>query len=158
MYPLGVLVISLLLTLPFRSLSLDDFDSYSFALALDDYDLALQQPQPPGFPVYIALARILRLICPEPSDRPDTAQRRERRRCTRCWSALLGRLIAPRLPTVACLGALLFALTPVSWLTGDKALSDMTGCRLHPLEFLSMAGPGGDASAGKHPPVPLLAA
>jgi len=46
--PIVILTTALLLYLPFRSISLDDFDSYSFALALEDFDLTLQQPQPPG--------------------------------------------------------------------------------------------------------------
>ena len=124
--PFGVFAISLLLTLPFRSFSLDDFDSYSFALALDDYDLALQQPQPPGFPVYIALARMVRLICPEPRTALTLVSAVSGAGAA-MLVALLGRLIAPRLPTVAYLGAFLYALTPVAWLTAGKALSDGPG-------------------------------
>ncbi|MFQ5514700.1 MAG: hypothetical protein ACE5FG_09695 [Myxococcota bacterium] len=39
--------------------ALDGLDSVNFALALQDYDLGLEQPHPPGYPVYIALARML---------------------------------------------------------------------------------------------------
>ncbi|HNT73603.1 MAG TPA: hypothetical protein PKH77_01150 [Anaerolineae bacterium] len=61
-FPLALLLATLCLYGTFRSCSLDDFDAYSFILALDDFNLTLQQPQPPGFPVYIALARALRAL------------------------------------------------------------------------------------------------
>ena len=57
--PLALFAGFALLYVAFRSISLDDFDSYSFALALSDFDLELQQPQPPGFPVYVFLGRML---------------------------------------------------------------------------------------------------
>ena len=39
--------------------SIDGMDSANFALALTDYDLGLEQPHFPGYPVYIALCRVL---------------------------------------------------------------------------------------------------
>ncbi len=57
---------ALLLYLSFQSISLDDFDSVSFALALDHFDISLQQPQPPGFPVYVAMGRVLRALTGDP--------------------------------------------------------------------------------------------
>lgn len=55
----ALFLLALGLYLMTASQSLDDFDSISFALALDQYDISLQQPHPPGFPVYIAAARLL---------------------------------------------------------------------------------------------------
>lgn len=52
-----MLAAALLLYLNFQSIGLDDFDSYSFALALYDFDVRQQQPQPPGFPLYVAAGR-----------------------------------------------------------------------------------------------------
>src|SRR5690349_4732191 len=61
--PFGLLFgAALLLYLSFQSISLDDFDSVSFALALDHFDISLQQPHPPAFPVYIAMGRVLRSL------------------------------------------------------------------------------------------------
>ena len=122
-----ILLLSILpLYLAFRSISLDDFDSYSFALALTDFSIALQQPQPPGFPVYIAIGRALHALVPEPvwvltllSALSGTA------------AVLLvygiGKLMDADHPSTALLGALCFALTPMGWLTAEKALSDMPG-------------------------------
>src|SRR6476620_8166291 len=36
---------------------LEDIDSINFALGLRHYDIAAHQPHPPGYPVFIALAR-----------------------------------------------------------------------------------------------------
>src|SRR5215207_3612519 len=44
--------------LPFLPLSLEDIDSINFALGLRHFDLALHQPHPPGYPLYIALGHV----------------------------------------------------------------------------------------------------
>src|SRR5687767_4444581 len=43
--------------LPSLAPSLEDIDSLNFALGLRDFEPALHQPHPPGYPVYIALGR-----------------------------------------------------------------------------------------------------
>src|SRR5215475_4955751 len=60
-----VTTIAALLYLNFQSISLDDFDSVSFALALNHFDIGLQQPQPPGFPIYVAMGDLAHSIYPE---------------------------------------------------------------------------------------------
>src|ERR1051326_7794958 len=37
------------------------FDSVNFALALENFNPALHQPQPPGYPLFVALARVFHL-------------------------------------------------------------------------------------------------
>ncbi|HEX2835423.1 MAG TPA: hypothetical protein VHW00_20595 [Thermoanaerobaculia bacterium] len=39
-----------------------DWDEILFCMAVDDYDVVAHQPHPPGFPLYIFLARIARLF------------------------------------------------------------------------------------------------
>ncbi|MGB9872924.1 MAG: hypothetical protein ACPLYD_14860 [Anaerolineae bacterium] len=113
------------LYLAFRSASLDDFDSYSFALALRQFSLDLQQPQPPGFPVYVALGRLLLAVCGEA--RPALT----------LLSALAGVGVVLGVyglggrRTLAGVGAaLLVGLSPMGWLTAEKALSDTPGMAL----------------------------
>jgi hypothetical protein len=121
-----ILIVFLALYLPFRSSSLDDFDSYSFALALDRFSLDLQQPQPPGFPVYIYLGR---LLCSLTAD--ETA-------ALTLLSALsgigivllifeLGLALRKRQPAGGAFASLLLGFTPMAWLTAEKALSDAPG-------------------------------
>ncbi|HEU4521682.1 MAG TPA: hypothetical protein VFT12_06750 [Thermoanaerobaculia bacterium] len=41
--------------------SLWDWDEVQFAMAVEEYDVAAHRPHPPGFPVFVAVAKILRL-------------------------------------------------------------------------------------------------
>lgn len=52
----GVLVLSRALLAPEF---LYFFDSVNFALALDDFNPALHQPQPPGYPLFVLLAKVV---------------------------------------------------------------------------------------------------
>jgi hypothetical protein len=54
---LGLLV--LVLRIPFRSRFLNGWDSGSFALAIEEYDVLAQRPHAPGYPVYVAAAKVL---------------------------------------------------------------------------------------------------
>ena len=56
---LGLGLLTALSRIPFRSQSLFAWDSANFALALDRYNVAFHQPQPPGYPMYVASARAL---------------------------------------------------------------------------------------------------
>lgn len=51
----------LALHLPFLPTSLEDLDSINFALGVRDFDVAHHQPHPPGYPLYIAAAKIVHL-------------------------------------------------------------------------------------------------
>jgi hypothetical protein len=48
--------------LPFLAPDLEDIDSLNFALGLRDFDPSLHQPHPPGYPVFIALGKLARLM------------------------------------------------------------------------------------------------
>lgn len=58
--PLGLLFVLVCLTrLPLAPESLFYFDSVNYALALQNFNPALHQPQPPGSPFYVLLCRLL---------------------------------------------------------------------------------------------------
>ncbi len=119
---------ALLLYLSFQSISLDDFDSVSFALALDHFDISLQQPHPPGFPVYIAAGRAVRLVVADS------------RAALTLLSALTGSLAAAvlawlaaeldDLPAAGFLPGLWLMVLPGFWLSSEMALSDVPGVAL----------------------------
>jgi hypothetical protein len=48
--------------LPWLAPALEDVDSQNFALALRDFNPALHQPHPPGYPVFVALGKLARLV------------------------------------------------------------------------------------------------
>jgi len=65
---LGVCSVACLLALIWFPLAPDrlwDFDAANFALALDHFQPALHQPQPPGYPLYVGLARMIRTVMPD---------------------------------------------------------------------------------------------
>jgi hypothetical protein len=53
------LVVTAISRIPFRSKALFAWDSANFAFALDDYNVAFHQPQPPGYPLYVASGKLL---------------------------------------------------------------------------------------------------
>jgi hypothetical protein len=57
--------IFLALHLPYLPKSLEDLDSINFALGVRQFDVAHHQPHPPGYPVYIALAKIVHAAVPD---------------------------------------------------------------------------------------------
>ncbi len=63
-----IVFISFIIRMYLRSNYLDDWDSVQFALALDNYSIALHQPHPPGYPVYVFLGRLLHLVFPNVTD------------------------------------------------------------------------------------------
>jgi hypothetical protein len=61
----GLALASLLAHLPFRSRHLTTWDSVLFALALDRYSVPDARPHPPGYPVYVAMAKAMRPFYPD---------------------------------------------------------------------------------------------
>ncbi|HEX4345930.1 MAG TPA: hypothetical protein VHZ73_00055 [Vicinamibacterales bacterium] len=53
----GAATLFLLLHLPYLPKSLEDVDSINFAMGVRDFDVAHHQPHPPGYPVFIAVAK-----------------------------------------------------------------------------------------------------
>ena len=51
--------------LPFRSHRVFNWDAVNFVLALHDYDVRLHHPQPPGYPVFVAMGRLVQLVIPD---------------------------------------------------------------------------------------------
>ncbi len=56
---LGLVALGILTRLPFVSHILYHWDSINYALALREYNIALHQPQPPGYILYVLLTRIV---------------------------------------------------------------------------------------------------
>lgn len=127
-WPLVLALAALALYLATRSLSLDDFDSGSFVLALDRFDPVLQQPQPPGFPVYVALGRLVHAVVPDPVA-ALTLLSAIGGAAAVGLVAVLGWMLTHR-ADVGLAAGVIFALSPIQWLTAGKALSDVPGLAL----------------------------
>ena len=73
--------------LAFLPPTLEDIDSVNFALGVRDFDVARHQPHPPGYPVFIALAKTSTALCGG-SDNPRAVTAG-----LAVWSALSGAVL-----------------------------------------------------------------
>jgi dolichyl-phosphate-mannose-protein mannosyltransferase len=100
-----------------------DWDETLFCLGMRNYDVALHHPHPPGFPVFIAIARIVRLVVHDDF------------RSLQAVSLISGALLFPvmfllarelrlRFET-ATIAAALCAFFPNVWFFGGTAFSDV---------------------------------
>ena len=91
------------------------FDGANFALALEHFNPALHQPQPPGYPLFVLLAKLLKLF-------PGHAE------SALLWGGIVGAVIAVGSlwalartwwgNTVAAAAAVLLIVNPILWFGG----------------------------------------
>ena len=115
----GLFLLTLLSRIPFRSQILYHWDSVNFALAFREFDVAKEQPHPPGYIAYVWLCRLVDVFFHDPQT-------------TMVWisvvaSALavvalfyLGRSMFNR--RVGLIAALFLAASPLFWFYGEIAL------------------------------------
>jgi hypothetical protein len=129
--------------LPFLAPSLEDIDSINFALGLREFNPAEHQPHPPGYPVYIAVGRLM--LGAVRGVQPELPQVRAEAAALSLLSVLAGavavvlaaltvRAIAGRTalePAVASRTArwatVFLAVCPLFWLTAARPMSDLPG-------------------------------
>ncbi len=147
--PFAIAGVWLAAHLPFLPVSLGDIDSINFALGLREFNVALHQPHPPGYPVYMVLGHMsLAAVSSLTSLAPMEAEAL----ALALWSALAGALAilaAARLfravellsqppstshppPTTqysasSLWATALLAVTPLFWMCGLRPMSDMPG-------------------------------
>ena len=105
------------------SRSVWDWDEALFTMAMRDYDVRMHHPHPPGFPVYIAMAKLARLVVPDDFRALQTVN---------VIAAMLvfvavflfARELRLRFATCVSAGAL-FAFFPNVWFFGGGAFSDV---------------------------------
>lgn len=105
------------------SRSLWDWDEALFCLALNHFDVAAHHPHPPGFPLYIALAKLMRLLISD-----DFRALRSVQLIASCFlfPSFYAMARAMRFPfTLAVSAALLYSFLPNVWYYGGTAFSDI---------------------------------
>ena len=119
LYSLGLFLLTVLSRIPFRSRILYHWDAVNFAFAMRKFDVAAEQPQPPGYIAYVWLCRLVDALFHDPQT-------------TMVWIAiassglavvamyLLGRAMFDR--PAGLVGALLLASSPLYWFYGEIAL------------------------------------
>ena len=128
-FPVGLALVFLALHLPYLPASLEDLDSINFALGVRDFDVAHHQPHPPGYPVFILLAKAVRVVRAVRGHARwrSSASSPARSACWR-WRALFRRLDRDRGPSAWSIAAAGVAMTaPLYWFTAARPLSDVAG-------------------------------
>lgn len=127
----ALLLLFLVAHLAFLPRTLEDIDSINFALGVREYDVARHQPHPPGYPVFIALAKASTSALR--SAGVDAAGPRG----LAIWSALAGTAAIPALlvlfrrlegrDRLAWCATLVAVTSPLFWFAALRPLSDMLG-------------------------------
>ncbi len=63
-FPSVLALVFLAFHLPYLPSSLEDLDSINFAMGIRDFDVAHHQPHPPGYPVFILIAKAMHAVVP----------------------------------------------------------------------------------------------
>lgn len=122
--PLALALAGIALRVPFTRNFPGEWDEVDFVLAVSDYNIILEQPHFPGYPVFIWGGQILNLITHDAV------------KALTLSSAVLGGLTALPLYCLArdmysrkaaVLAACLFIVNPLCWLMSERAMSDTAG-------------------------------
>jgi hypothetical protein len=115
--------------------TLEDIDSVNFALGVERFDVPAHRPHPPGYPVYIALARASTALVGVV--RPDWGRDHRAAAGLALLGAVAGALallvfwafwvVAGLAPLPAILAAALATASPLFWFTASRPLSDTLG-------------------------------
>jgi hypothetical protein len=111
-----------------RSRTLWDWDETLFCLAVRDYDVVQHHPHPPGFPLYVALAKLIRIFVPSDF---HSLQAIATTAAIALFPLLFWLAYELRFPfRTAYLGSLMFMFFPNVWFYGGTAFSDLPGLAL----------------------------
>ena len=121
-----VLAISLVIALTrlmALSRSMWDWDEGLFAMSLHDYNVSAHHPHPPGFPLYVAAGRLVRLVVHD----DFRALRSVELLASMClFPAMFGLARAMKFPfAIAVSAGVLLAFLPNVWFYGGTAFSDV---------------------------------
>jgi hypothetical protein len=105
--------------------TLEDLDSVNFSLSLREFAPTLHQPHPPGYPVYVALAKAVNAVVPDPARALALLSGLAQALLVFPLYALLLRLA--RSPATAAAALVLYAFSPAVWFNGARPMSDSAG-------------------------------
>ena len=120
---LGLVFVAL--HLPYLPKSLEDLDSINFALGVRQFDVAHHQPHPPGYPVYMALAKVVHAAVPDEARALGLVSVVAGGLGVLAMAALFVRLA--RTNGSSWVPVALALTSPLYWFTAVRPLSDMPG-------------------------------
>jgi hypothetical protein len=115
---------TVLLRLPFAASRLWDHDSVQLALGVERFDLAAHHPHPPGYPLYIALLKLLAACGVEPLDGMVALSILAGAAGAAALVLLVGRLAGegPGGAAAGLFAGALYATNPLLWFYGELPL------------------------------------
>lgn len=122
-FPLFALVF-LVFHLRYLPASLEDLDSINFAVGLRHFDVAHHNPHPPGYPLFIGLANVVRVVEPFEAKALALVGVVAGTLAVFALAMLFRRVDREHDPTLAVVLAI---TAPLYWFTTNRPLSDMTG-------------------------------
>jgi hypothetical protein len=114
--------------LPYLPASLEDLDSINFALGIRRFDVAHHQPHPPGYPVFMVIAKAVHAVVPVEAAALALLSVAGGALGVLALAALFRRLDGSDAPvpwSVAAVGVTM--TTPLYWFTAVRPLSDSAG-------------------------------
>jgi hypothetical protein len=129
--------------LPWLPHALEDLDSVNFALAIGDFDPVAHQPHPPGYPLFVGVAKLSTALVSLTSDLPLVEAKAPALGLLSAAGGalavlplfwlflLLGRVAAPGPPRFhpwhGLLATALAVAAPLYWFTAGRPMSDVPG-------------------------------
>jgi len=114
--------------LPYLPASLEDLDSINFALGLRQFDVAHHQPHPPGYPVFILIAKAVHAVVPSEATALGLVSVAGGTLGVLAAAALFRRVDGGAAPANWSLAAVVVTMTtPLYWFTAVRPLSDSIG-------------------------------
>lgn len=135
-------LLTLVLRLPFVSQTLNHWDSVNHALALTSFNVAAHRPQPPGYILYIGIARLVNFVFPDAQTALVVVSMSASALAV-AFLFLLGTRIASR--EMGFIAALLLLTSPPFWFDSQVALPYVVeGCASVVLAYLLYRVRNGD--------------
>jgi hypothetical protein len=115
--------------LPYLPSSLEDLDSINFALGVRQFDVARHQPHPPGYPVYIVIAKAIHTAVPAEATALGLLSAIAGGFGVLAMAVLFRRLngAAPAVDAWPLTATAVAMTAPLYWVTAVRPLSDMSG-------------------------------
>ncbi|MBA3949477.1 MAG: DUF2723 domain-containing protein, partial [Acidobacteria bacterium] len=120
--------------IPYLPPSLGDPDSVNFALAVREFDVTARQPHPPGYPLYVGLARLATAALARAGDPLNAPHGLAIVNVLGAALALVAAFALARVleyaPRRALAAALVTSTIPLFWFSASRPLSDLLALAL----------------------------
>jgi hypothetical protein len=126
-FPVFLAIVFLAFHLPYLPASLEDLDSINFALGIGRFDVTQHQPHPPGYPLFILLAKATHTVIPSEAKALAALSIAAGTLGVLAIAALFRRVDGQASTSWWIAATALTMTSPLYWFTAARPLSDSTG-------------------------------